>query len=263
MKRVAVPPREPKILEDFRTEHPQGTWKLKRGSGQPAFRDELGYERVYEVLAAAQGHVCAYCEIDIELGLKGQVEHFVPEDLSNGRHNFALDFGNMLACCEGGTRTDIDNDRAEPPVRDTQHCGQLKNDFDPRDTILDPRQMVASPCIWRFETSGAIAPDATACAKAGIEYAKAKFTVDALGLDRRVLRRLRAAVLEQLDAEMNLLVDGERIGDGEAIEEVAATQLIPTNGRLPAFWSTIRDWAGQAADRVLQQHARMIPGMAP
>lgn len=261
MKRVTAPGNEPTILADFRTAHPQGTWKPKPGSDQPAFKNEPGNEAVYVLLAMSQGHLCAYCEIDIERGLWGQVEHYVPEDMSDELRNYALEFDNMLACCEGGTRIDISNGRAEPPIPETLHCGQLKGNQPPAGRVLDPRQLASSPCIWMFRSDGSMMPIEDHCIASGIPLGLAVSTIEVLGLDRKGLRRMREGVLEGLDFEFELLLE-DGVDETIALARVAEEQLVPQDGKLPAFWSTTRFWAGEAADDVLAAHARTIPGMA-
>jgi uncharacterized protein (TIGR02646 family) len=258
MKRIAKPPAEPPILTDFRSQHPTGSWKEKSGSAH--FKGVPGNEEVFESLAMAQGYLCAYCEIEIERGLKGQVEHFIPEHLSTVDRNVALDFANMLAACEGGVRRDIPNGRSEEPIKATQHCGQLKDNEDLSSIILDPRDICASPCLWAFGTDGSITANATSCQLAGLDFARAQATIHKLGLDRKGLRRFRAEVLRGLDEGLELLL-AEDIDDFDAMTTVAREQLVPNEGRLPAFWSTIRHWAGDAAEQVLHAHAANIPGM--
>ena len=261
MKRVPCLGAAPQALADFVAKHPQGTWKPKPDALHPAFKNEPGNHDVFEALSAAQGHLCAYCEIDIERGLKGQVEHFVPEHLADETWNCALDHTNLLACCEGGARLDIPNGRAEEPIRDTQHCGQLKGALDPRGVTLDPRIIPSAPSIWTFVNySGEIGVNEGACKAAGIDAEVARRTIKQLGLDRSGLRRMRLAVLEGLDGELYDIVNtGQDLA--AAIAQIAQEQFLPKQGRLPKFWSTIRHWAGDAAEQLLTQRAEEIPGM--
>ena len=265
MKRVSSPEAEPELFAAFRSENPDGSWKRKRGSGRAAFKDVEGNHVVFDTLASAQGHICAYCEIEVSRPMLGQVEHFVSEDFNDGIGNYALDFDNLLACCEGGTRVDLDNGRAEPPIRDTLHCGQLKDSgkttHDPRGDLLDPRSLPGTPLIWRFGSDGSMSVDTAACVRAAVRQEVAQTTIERLGLDRRVLRRLRGAVRDQLESEFELLIKEDGLDDEAALERVATDQLVPQEGRLPGFWSTIRHWAGDAAERVLERHGDTIPGM--
>lgn len=270
MKRIARPAAEPEILTNFRTNNPNGTWKPKKASGSAAFQPEPGSYAVFTALAEAQGYLCAFCEIRVERGLWGQVEHFVPEDFANIAWNCALDFGNMVACCEGGTQSKIPNGRSVPPIRDTQHCGQLKGNHDPRAithangrtvALLDPRGVPAFPCLWKFGSQGQIAPHPTACTAAGVDVDAAQATVDRFGLDRSGLRGMREAVLVELDSDLEARTADGSLPMDAAMAAIAAEQLLPVEGKLARFWSTVRDWAGNAAEQVLGAHGHKIPGM--
>lgn len=260
MKRVPKLAAEPPVLKEFREQNPDGTWKEKRGSGKPCFKNVHGSEAVFEILAAAQGRLCAYCEITIERGPRGQVEHFVPEALSTPDRNLALDPANFLAACEGGTRCDLPDDRWVPPIPETLHCGQLKGSKDLSGIVLDPREICAFPCLWTFGTDGSMSVNVTSCGVAGVDVSRAEATIVELGLDRRGLRRFREQLMVQLDEELELLL--EETDDDDAFRTIAEEQLVPKDGRLPSFWSCIRYWAGEAAEHVLQAHAQRIPGLA-
>lgn len=252
MRRVERPTHEPEALRCFREEHPRGTWKEKKGSGQPSFKCLPENVEVFDDLARVQRHLCAYCEIDISRPLWGQVEHFVPEHLSSEVHNFALDFSNMLACCDGGIRRDISNGRAVDPIPETQHCGQLKGDQDPRGKILDPRELPQAPCLWSFDRFGKMSVNASACTSAGIPSKLAESTLDYLGLDRGGLRGMRAKLREALEDEYTLcLEDDPEISAHHAKLRVAREQLALDQGKPPRFWSCIRHWAGEAAEEIL------------
>ncbi len=261
MKRVTPPATEPGALTTFRSAMPHGTWDDARA--------EKINEPVFDALAAVQGHLCAYCEIAIRRPLFGQVEHYLPKSRSAVGVNLHLDFANMLACCEGGTRLDMERSsgpgRAIPPVPETQHCGQLKLARDPIGRMLHPvADVPAHPCLWRIDSAGRIEADPEACAAAGVPVDRARDTLDFLGLDRRGLRRLRAAVVSALDdAWQDAVPEGADDAEWEAARlTLAKEHLLPVDDRLPAFWSTIRSWAGAGIEAFLLGHADRIPGLS-
>lgn len=250
MKRVAFGA-EPKVLADFRSANPAATWSQ--------FKHEPGNEVVFDTLASAQGFLCAYCEIGIDRRrLRGEVEHFEPKSSASADRNFHLEFANLLACCEGGIHS-WDTDRSLPPIAETRHCGALKGDTSPAGLILNPRSVPAHPTIWRTTSQGRLEVDGNACLQAGVNPDLAATTLDALGLNRPVLVRLRAALLAALDGELAVLLD-EEIPD--YLVNRGADLLVPTEaGHLSAFWSTIRAWVGPSIEPFLAANAHRIPGL--
>ena len=214
MKRVVPPQQEPHVLTDFRSKHPNGTWdqfKRKRGRKSRA---------VFDSLRQSQGGICAYCEIDIERGDTGQVEHFVPKS-QGGAH---LEIRNLLAVCDGGANPALP-ERYEAPPEDTIHCGMLKDSVDPEGRIIDPRTL-PEWTIWRVGIRGQMRPDRERCAAAEVSVELAESTLDGLGLNRRVLVRLRGAIREKLA--------------GREYSSIERSELLSLrDGQLPAFYTTI------------------------
>ncbi|MBT9555017.1 MAG: hypothetical protein IV100_03260 [Myxococcales bacterium] len=215
MKRVAAPAEAPKVLADFGQLHPDATWEKFKDKKKRRGRD------VFDALAEAQGHLCAYCEIRIGRGELGQVEHFIPKS-KGGAH---LDIANMLAVCEGGTNPKL-GERSLPPIPDTMHCGQLKGDRDPTGVILDPRTLPPDTVIWDITVQGVLIVHEERCRVAGIDPALAKSTLEGLGLNRPVLVRLRKRILDGLRQS--------RLSP-QQIDELLAPQGDP----LPEFYTTI------------------------
>ncbi len=250
MKPVALGP-EPEVLASFRATHVHGTW------GE--FRNQPGSEAVFDRLAVAQGFICAYCEIEIRRPIYGQVEHFEPKSKSTPTRNLHLEFENLFACCEGGTWP-FDSGRAEPPITETRHCGSLKGDQSPKGRMLNPRNLRAAGRIWRFASSGKMIVDASVCTTTGIDPGIAQSTVEFLGLNRRVLTRLRRAVIEDLDAHA-FSNKNDGFDDASRLLGVAAEQILADErGRLVPFWSTVRDWAGPSTEACIEGNRQRIPG---
>jgi uncharacterized protein (TIGR02646 family) len=250
MKRVGVPSEEPAVLSEFRRDHPDGTWDQ--------FKDVRGNEAVFDALAAAQGHLCAYCEIGISRPLEGEVEHFEPKSSSVPGTNLHLKMSNLLAACEGGVR-EWQKGRSERPIAETCHCGALKGDRSPVGALLDPRALPFSPALWSVASSGALGVDEGACVRAGVDPQLAKKTLETLGLNRKVLLRLRSERLAGLDDEA--LADATTDEDVAArILAIAERELLPADGKLPEFWTTVRAWAGPAIEPFLAARADQIPG---
>ena len=247
MRAIRRPEVEPPALATFRNARPDGTWEEAR--------DARVNGPVFTALADAQGWVCAYCELRIEPGPRGQVEHFRPKAHSTAAENLHLAWDNLLAACEGGARPDVDGPdrRSEPPYPETIHCGALKADQDPRGRILDPsRDVPAWPSVWRIDSEGHIYLNEEACTTVDMDPALARSTIACLGLNRAVLRRLRRSVLSTLNRAIEdaAPLDDASLDDDaweRARVEITRAQLLPDNGRLPPFWTTILDWGGPGA----------------
>jgi uncharacterized protein (TIGR02646 family) len=241
LKRVSIFGPEPTILRDFQSQNPRATWD--------EFKNQPGSERVFERLSSAQGHICAYCEIEISRPLRGQVEHYQPKSLGTQQRNLHLDFSNFLACCEGGTLS-WDHGRSEEPLKKTVHCGALKGSEIPDGRMVDPRALAAAALPWRTTSQGVLVTSPDGCASAGVDPALAESTVTFLGLNRRVLVRLRAALLDKL------------LEDYAVDPFDPAAMLLPDGrGRLLPFWSTVREFGGSHAEAFVAANADRIPGL--
>lgn len=244
---------EPGVLSTFRTENPAATWSEFKESEK-----ESGI--VFDSLAREQGFICAYCETRVQGGLRGQVEHFEPKSLSTAERNLHLEFGNLLACCEGGTWA-VDPRRSEPPISKTQHCGALKGDRSPAGQMLDPRTIPLEARIWVVSSNtGSMSVDRAACLTVGVDPNVATSTLDFVGLNRVVLARDRRATLDELDRYA--FADPDDTNDERSRFEVAAAYLLPdSEGHLPAYWSTIRAWAGPEIETFVLANRNRIPGL--
>jgi uncharacterized protein (TIGR02646 family) len=241
VKRVSVVASEPAVLRDFRAANPNATWEQ--------FKTVPGNEAVFDCLAVAQGHICAYCEISISRGTQGQVEHYRPKSGNDSKRDLHLDFANLLAGCEGGTNA-WHRDRSEPPILDTMHCGQLKQDKSPEGEMVDPRAIPLSPMPWRTTFQGQLVVDGDGCEAGGIDPELAERTLIFLGLNRRVLVRRRKETMDGLL---------ETHGDGPIEPEI----LLPDGeGRLQPFWSTVRSFAGPEIEPFILSNGARIPGLS-
>lgn len=241
MKRVAIPGPEPSVLVEFRANNPAATWE--------DFKHQRGNEAVFDHLASAQGHICAYCEIQIFRGTEGEVEHYQPKSATMPGRNLHLDFSNLLACCEGGTRP-WKTARAELPIAETQHCGALKGSKAPDHEMVDPRSLPVTCLPWRTTSQGFLVTNLETCASAGIDPSLAERALSFLGLNRRVLVRLRAQLLDQL------------LEDYADVPFDPEAMLLPdSQGHLQPFWSTVREFGGSEAEAFVSTNIERIPGL--
>lgn len=245
MKRIATPV-EPPCLSEWRSLHPNATWEAFRNENRDSPNDqgEGCASRVLKTLLTAQYGLCAFCEISLDPPLWAQVEHWHPKDPRQDlTHNWGLDFSNFMAGCEGGERDKPDRGRSMHPISETRHCGPAKDNLVLVKTLLDPRRdIAATPPIWRFDATGRMSVIAENARELTV---RAESTIKLLNLDSRVLKRLRAELWRELDADV--LRAWEALGGTEesyrsAYEGVAADRLAVKGGLLESFWSMIRSF---------------------
>ena len=254
-------PSEPACFASWAAGHPKGTWP----EFTDANRDTLGEPpacktEVLNALLGAQHHLCAYCEIELAPSLWAEVEHWRPKDPKLDRtHNWGLDFANLMAGCEGGTKVKEDGGKGRARREaDTRHCGAAKGNLDLTATLLDPRRDLPSTPVWSFDGQGGIyvaehLPEPLAV--------RAQATITGLNLDSAVLRELRSSLWHTLTEDVTSVA--EQLGGtpeawGEALGFVAAEKLAVHDGRLQRFWSTIRSYFGEAAEKWLSTHSELV-----
>ena len=189
------------------------------------------YLELIEILVETQHGLCGYCEIDIEARDR-QVEHVIPQSdpLHGAAH--ALDHGNMIACCKGGTLLSDDDARRLDPVRRNRSCGEAKGDLVDAD-FIDPRTLPLLPSITRVNFDGRIEAYAAACDCCGILVDKVERTIQILGLNCERLRRAR-------ENRWNALSEywASEIDNPELMEVAARGELLPdAQNRLPRFFT--------------------------
>ena len=219
------------------------------GANWNGFRDHRSHESYRELadaLTDRQRGLCGYCEIEIAAGRR-QVEHVVPQSDSKHGAARALNVGNMIACCLGGTRSDAgDSAHYLPPTKDNTSCGQRKgNDTIP--DFVDPRTLPEMPSLTRVGPDGRIEADEDACQKKDRAANGVSVTIEFLGLNVERLRRAREEHWRALEEAWEDLQ-----GDEDIMREAAREELLPDddNNRLPQFFTTRRSyfsaWGGEA-----------------
>ena len=94
---------EPPTLAFYAQAAPKSSWEQMRDD--PYFQGQQAYQDCRSACITDQKGLCAYCEIDIRDNdpLKCRIEHFHPKSDQTTAHNWALDWQNMLAVCNGGS----------------------------------------------------------------------------------------------------------------------------------------------------------------
>lgn len=212
MKRIRTLPGPTPGLEAYRAKAGgQESWE--------EFRSFRGSTDSYWELAAAletrQHGLCGYCEVALSRPNR-QVEHIKPQ---SSHAEAALDYANLIACCAGARSppgTDGDEGGRRRRGRNVS-CGSAKGNAPPED-ILDPRQLPASPSVFRVFDDGRIEADSTACETVGLEASKVERTIGVLRLNVPRLRRAREHRWNALRDSMKWFAEAEQVRASAALE---------------------------------------------
>jgi len=265
MKRV-LQGAEPLALTAYRNAVPRSQWEEMKNN--PHYGGPLAYQDSRTTLVYQQGGLCAYCEIDIRDNdpLKCHVEHFHPKSDINYSHNWALDWQNMLAVCNGGSYRHIEEsgfyleptahnlscDAHKDKMIQTQRLAEKCEGW-----IMNPLQLMAFPQLFRLDKStGRLLPDPAVCidypALANNQHTSilnlVQHTIDMLNLncDRLIQARLRII----WDIEKNIKKQREAGLDAQQGLANLAQRYFQFHWK--AFFTTIRLCLGSSAEVYLQ-----------
>lgn len=243
MKRIRRIERPTPGLADYRSverDHP--SWE-----GFRSHRSGEAYRELRRAQVENQRGLCGYCEIDLE-SAGVQIEHVRPRSVDASDPEGELSIGNLLASCHGGTRRSPRPQAYRTPIGPNRSCGPAKGGVS-NPAFLDPRDLPASPSLYRVDPEGRITPDTAACVAVGVPASRVTESIRLVGLDGERLRRARVAVRADL---LRLSADHE--DDSAEMEEVARQVLLPDGeGRLFEFFTTARSFFGEAAETVLAE----------
>ena len=254
MKKIYKSPEEPPELKKFRQSHPHETWtyfhKHKR----------KGYRQIKSTLIRDQHGLCAYCETAIVLPkVEGQVddfrvEHFYPKaDTEFGKHNYHLDWWNMLGVCHGGSQPDVPDAVERFSTRQIDRsCDVLKGNKKLSGRILNPLKIPMTR-IWCFsEYDGTMYVDYRSCPKKLVD--RAERTIEELNLNAPRLCRMRKALIERLAEQLtDMVAEGTKIET--ALETLAVAFLAPDmRGICLPYFSTTRWYLADGAEKLLERY---------
>ena len=243
---------EPELLSNYRRINPNNNWDQFRQSKPRKTQTKAA-------IIEHQGGLCAYCEIDLKLAPANaneeddfRVEHFHPKSDDSESRNWSLDWHNLLGCCHGGSSREV-TDAANRFTSPDNSCDVPKGDNNWDDIILNPLGLPAFPVIFSFSRSdGSIRIIQEHCKTAHVDETKAQQTVDKLLLDSNRLKRLRETVLNNINAQLQRKV-ADGMSPAQARTDLAQRLLRKdSNGCWPKFFSAIRYYLGDAAERQLE-----------
>lgn len=258
--------REPNTLASYRNAVPVATWAQLKDDARYAGRD--AYSDCRSELLIQQGGLCAYCEIDIRDNdpLKCRVEHFHPKSDVSSQHNWALDWQNMLAVCNGGSYRHIAvGGFYLEPMNENLSCdaykdrmiqsGKLPAQCD--GWILNPIQLSAFPVLFALEKhTGKLFPNPVTCSNplslinnqhATVEVL-VQHTIDMLNLNCERLTTARLLIVRDIENSKKK----HRLAGFSSQQGLGNLAQRYFQYRWTAFFSTIRLCLGQAAEDYLQ-----------
>ncbi len=254
----------PPTLAGYVQAAPRSSWEQMRDD--PYFQGRQAYQDCRSTCIADQKGLCAYCEVDIRDNdpLKCHVEHFHPKADQTISHNWALDWPNMLAVCNGGSVDYLAPPFYLPPRQANLSCDAHKDWMIQQGKlptrcegwILNPLRLAAFPSLFRLEmNTGNLYPNAVACDAVtwpGNQHASiedlVQHTINVLNLNCDRLAQERLRVIR--DIEHNKKRQRERGFNAEQGLSNLARQYL--RQPWPAFFTVIRWCLGQAAERYLQ-----------
>ena len=247
MKRIFKRLQEPELLKQYRTMYPDEIWEHFRR------RCRKGYKEVKKAILEDQHGLCAYCEIGIKFAENEnevddfRVEHFYPK----AGTNYHLDWKNLLGVCHGGSQPDVPNPQWRfSNYKKDRSCDVPKGGKEITRRILNPSQIPAEHRLFRYaEHTGRMYVDEASCPERLRK--KAKNTIKELNLNAPRLMRMRKVAIQALEDEISLNVEsGVELDD--ILQELAENLLLPDEcGRTAPFFTVIRWYLGDAAERVL------------
>ncbi len=271
---------EPASLVTFRQAKPDADWDEMRND--PHHGGKEAYTDIKKTLIKGQRCLCAYCEMQIaeepdDATLEAtrheqRVEHFHPKSDRSTSRNWNLDWSNLWAVCQGGSKKSqkLDTQRFLPPLPENLSCDAFKDHqiekgklpLNPEGWMLSPEEIPAFPLLFEFDPNGRPQPHSRNCRDfvpirnnyddAGTLVAK---TIEHLNLGCHRLneaRRIRRAQVEKDIARER------KKNPGASPEEVYLRLMHRYFPRdrdkpWPKFFSIIRWRLGEAAERYLRE----------
>lgn len=159
--------KEPKFLVDFKRKVSIKSWKQMNEFPKEKrnLRDRL--------LIEEQNYYCPYCEIKLEIDSEMSIEHIKPKDLFP---NLLLEYNNLIVSC-----------------KTSNTCDQYKkNNWNEK--FIDPVKEDPENYLEYNLFSGEIQPKNST----GLEYERAKYTIDILNLNSTKLVQSRKRIVLEL-----------------------------------------------------------------
>ncbi|MDR2125066.1 MAG: TIGR02646 family protein [Desulfovibrio sp.] len=262
MKRVNKSSSPPQSLQDYAQNNHSATWQQMRNDNAGNGSRTVGDCRAQAV--RDQYGLCAYCErrISAENSRHCRIEHFHPKSDVSETHNWSLDWGNMLAVCDGGSGSS-EAERQVYPLPKNLSCDAHKDYMIQTGNLskacegylLNPLDVPDFPNLFAFDKgTGYLRPDGAACDgmnipgnACGTTYELVSRTIEALNLNCERLAEQRRALVVNIDKNKKTLRD-------KGIHQIQMPEKLVRRyfrEKWPEFFTTIRCCLGQAAEEYL------------
>jgi uncharacterized protein (TIGR02646 family) len=261
MKRICkgIPPQ---ALQDYASANPGATWDQMRDDNAQG-----GSEAARECRDQAvrdQCGLCAYCEqrITPDDPIRCCVEHFHPKSDKSGMRNWGLEWPNMMAVCDGGSRSKKE-ERASHPLPENLSCDAHKDRMIQTGKLpgvcegylLSPFDVPAFPNLYAVDKgTGHIKPNDAVCASVaipgnayGTTAELVSRTIAALNLNCERLAEKRRRLVVDIDRNKKVLRQNN-VPPAEAPDRLNKRYF---NVKWPEFFTTLRCCLGQAAEDYL------------
>ena len=262
MKRIIKNP-APNSLIDYSSAVPNSTWEQMRNDG--VNNGQNAYHDCRRQAVEDQQNLCAYCELKITSDDQTHcsIEHFHPASDKSKDNNWALDWNNMLAVCDGGSRSKS-NERIIFPLPDNLSCDSHKDrmiqtgklPIKCEGHILNPLEIPAFPNLFTLDKgTGFYKSNDTSCTKAKISGNKYETTtelvdntIDMLNLNCSRLAAMRRMLIINIDQNKKQL----RLKHYTPAE--VPTKLIERyfTKKWPEFFTALRCCLGETAEKYLE-----------
>lgn len=276
MKKV-VKPNISNILTIYSEVYPKNTWEEFRNSGweepnlpsiKNLFRNSANglspYKDIQEQLFQIQGGICAYCEQDFSSlyndidYIEKMVEHFHPK--RDKSKNWALDWNNLLGCCDGGSRSD----KKIYPFPENLSCDKhkeykLDKEINIEGYIINPIEIPTFPCLFKIDLfTGKLSPDENNCNQFNFPINKFKTTkelvdntIKVLNLNCDRLLKKRKTHIENYQRE----IENAKINRNLSIfQDLCERYLAKKDNKYHAFFTTYRILLSSHAEQYLKEN---------
>ena len=262
MKRVAKN-ETPRPLLDYIAASPDATWDEMRDDN--AHMGNQAAHACRDQAVQDQKGLCAYCEQKLTQDdpLRSRIEHFHPKSDKTAFHNWSLDWSNMLAVCDGGTRS-TQEERLHHPLPANLHCDAHKDRMIQTGRLpeacegymLNPLKIPAFPNLFALDKgTGYLEPDEDACANVVIPgnvfdttAELVGSTVTMLNLNCGRLADSRKRIVHNIDRNVKTIRQ-----KGYPPSDVLSKLIDRYFGQgIPEYFTTVRCFLGVAAEEYLQ-----------
>ena len=257
MKRVCKNRPGPQVLQDYTQAYPDATWDQMRN-------DKAAHD-CRELATRDQHELCAYCEqkISTDDPLHCRIEHFHPKSDKTGMHNWSLDWGNMLAVCDGGSRASQEEQKTHPLPANLS-CDAHKNHMIQMKKLpatcegylLNPLDVPSFPNLFALDKGiGYFKPDEISCATVeipgnacGTTAELVNRTIASLNLNCERLAEKRRLLVVNIDKNKKVLRQ-KGISSTEVPEKLISRYF---SAKWPEFFTTLRCCLGPATEDYLK-----------